>query len=131
MLVESSLSAVVKSVERCSLSEVAFYCPDALLHQSGYLLLIPADGLRIREVEDGIFVGRRAACVLHGHASVEEFAEEFVLGSEIRQLPETHMEAVAAHLLHHCHGVGKAVGGKLIVALPVNSKPSCVEVYDV
>ena len=41
------------------------------------------------------------------------------------------MKSVATHLLHHFYRILKAVSCKLVVTLPVNSKPSGVEVYHI
>src|SRR5574344_239294 len=127
MLVESAFAAMIETVEWGSLAKVALDGSNALLYQSGYLLLIPVDCLWIRQVEHGILVRRRAAGILHCHIAIEQFAKELVLGSEVGELPQTDMESVLAHLFHHCHGIFKSVGGKLIVALPIHTKPSSVE----
>ena len=59
------------------------------------------------------------------------FREETVLRCEVRQLPQTSVEPVLSQLLQHSLGVFKTVFGKLIVTLPINTEPACVEMNDI
>ena len=62
---------------------------------------------------------------------LDDLREESVLGSEIRQLPQTGVETVFRELLQHLHGIFEAVLSKLIVTLPVDTEPSRIEVNHV
>ena len=131
MFVESAPPVMIEAVVGSSLAEVALDGRHALLQQSQYLLLVPADRLRIGKVEHGILVGHAAVGILHMHATLYDFLEEAVLGREIRQLPQTGVEAVLLQLLQHADGILEAVLGKLVVTLPVDTEPSCIEMDDV
>ena len=131
MLVESASSVVVEAIVGCSLSEVALDGSYPLFQQSENLSLIPLHGLRIGKVEHGILVGHAAIGIAHVEVLLNNLREEAVLGREVRQLPQTGVEALFLHLLEHAHGVGEPVFGKLVVALPVNTEPACIEVDDV
>ena len=41
------------------------------------------------------------------------------------------MEAILLQTLQHAHWVLEAILGKLVVALPINAKPSGIEVDDI
>ena len=122
---------MVETVVGSGLAEVALDGGDTLTHESLNLLLIPLDGLRIGEVEDSILVGHATIGIAHVHIAVDNLAEEAVLGREVRQLPQTGVEAVLGELLQHTHRIGEAVLGKLVVALPVDTEPARIEVDDV
>ena len=115
MLIESALTAMVETIVRCCLTKVALDGRDTLFHQSLDLLLVPADSLRIREVEHGI-LNRHATCGIHHmHAFCDDLGEEAVLRGEVWQLPQTGVEAVLCKLFEHLHGILEAILGKLIV----------------
>ena len=84
MLIESALTAMVETIVRCSLTKVALDGGDTLAHQSLDLLLVPADSLRIREVEHGILDRHATVGVLHVHPLGDDLREETVLGGEVR-----------------------------------------------
>ena len=64
-------------------AKVALDGGDALFHQSFYLLLIPVDGLWVREVEDGIFDRHAASGIFDMEALVDDLIEETVLRGEV------------------------------------------------
>ena len=128
MLVESALTAMVETIVRCSLTKVALDGRDTLFQKSLNLLLVPADSLRIREVEHGI-LNRHATCGIHHmHTLRNDLREETVFRRKVRQLPQTGVEAVVRELFEHLHGILEAILGKLIVALPIDTKPTGIEV---
>ena len=131
VLVESATSVMIEAVIGCRFTKVALDGGDTLTHKSLYLLLIPLNGLRIGKVEDSILVGHATTGIAHMQVAVDNLAEEAVLGREVRQLPQTGVEAVLGELLQHTHGVREAVLGKLVVTLPVDTKPARIEVDDV
>ena len=96
-----------------------------------YLVLIPTHSLWIAEVEHGILIVQGAIGILHCHATLHEFVEVAVLRGEVRQLPQTGMEAILLQTLQHAHWVLEAILGKLVVALPIDTKPSGIEVDDI
>ena len=80
-----------------------------LLEQSEDLLLVPLNGFGIREIENRILY-RHSTCSIHYMETfLDDLWEEAVLGSEIRQLPQTSMETVFCQLLQHLHWVLEAV----------------------
>ena len=131
VLVESATSVMIETVVGCSLTKVALDGGNTLAHESLNLLLIPLNGLRIGEVEDGILVGHATTGIAHMQVAVDNLAEEAVLGRKVRQLPQTGVKAVLGELLQHTHRVREAVLGKLVVTLPVDTKPARIEVDDV
>ena len=62
------------------------------------------------------------------HAFCDDLGEEAVLRREVWQLPQTGVEAILCKLFQHLNGILKAILGKLIVALPINAKPTGIEV---
>ena len=131
MLIESALATVVEAVVGGSLAEVALDGRDALLQQACDLVLIPADGLGVREVEHGILVGHATRGVRHVQPPLDDLWEEAVLRSEVGQLPQTGVETVFRELLQHLHGILETVFRKLVVTLPVDTEPARVEVNNV
>ena len=131
MLIQPALAAMVKTVIGCCLAKVALDGRNALLHQPLNLRLVPTDGLRIREVEDGIFYGHAASGIHHVQTPFDNLWEEAVLGREVRQLPQTSMETVHRQLFQHADRIGETVLRKLIVALPIDAKPTRIEMDDV
>ena len=113
------------------LAKITLYGGNALLHKSRNLRLIPTDCFWIGEIKDSILHRHSASSIHHVQASVDYLREETVLGCEIRQLPKTGMKTLLGELLQHADRILKTVFGKLIVTLPVNTEPSCVEVYHV
>ena len=127
MLIKSTLAAVIEAVIGRRLAKVTLDGRDTLLHQTLNLRLIPVYCLRIREVEDGILHRHAARGVHHVQAFLDDLREETVLGCEIRQLPQTGVEAVLRELFQHADGILEAFLGKFIVALPVDAEPPCIE----
>ena len=128
VLIESALAAMVETIIGRCLTEVTLDGRDTLLHQTLDLRLVPTDGLRIREVEDGILNGHTTSGIHHMQTLFDNLREEAVLRREVRQLPQTSMEAVLRQLLQHADGILKTVLRKLIVALPVYAKPTRIKV---
>ena len=62
------------------------------------------------------------------HTLRNDLREEAVLRREVWQLPQTGVEAVVRELFEHLHGILEAILGKLIVALPIDTKPTGIEV---
>ena len=131
VLVESTLATMVEAVIGGSLAEVALDGAHALLQQALDLRLIPADGLGVREVEDGILHGHAARSVHHVQPFLDDLREETVFGCEVRQLPQAGVEAVLRQLFQHTHRILEAVLRKLIVTLPVHTEPASIEVNDI
>ena len=65
------------------------------------------------------------------HALLDDLREEAILRCEIRQLPQASVETVFRKLLQHFHGILETILCKLIVALPVDSEPTCIKVDDI
>ena len=131
VLIKPPATVMIEAVIRGGFAKVALDGRDALLQESENLLLIPLNGLRIGEVEHGIFVGHATIGIANVHIAVYYLLEEAVLGGEVRQLPQTGVEAVFLQLLQHTHGIFETVLCKLVVALPVYTKPTRIEVDDV
>ena len=87
VLIQPTLAAMIEAVIGRSLTKVTLDGRNALLHQPLNLRLVPTDGLRIREVEDGIFYGHAASGIHHVQTLFDNLWEEAVLGREVRQLP--------------------------------------------
>ena len=118
---------MVETIIRCCLAKVALDGRDTLLQQARDLLLIPADGLGVREVEYRILVGHATRGVRHVQALLDDLWEETVLRGEVRQLPQTGVEAVLRQLLQHLHRILETVLRKLIVTLPVHAEPARIK----
>ena len=131
VLIQSTLAAIIEAIVRRCLTKVALDRRDPLFHQAFNLRLIPRNSLWIREVENGILV-RHAACGIHHvQAFLDNLWEETVLRREVRQLPQTGVETVFRELLQHAYRILETILRKLIVALPIDTKPSRIEVDDV
>ena len=135
VLIESALAAMIETIVRCCLAEVALDGRDTLFQQACNLRLIPTDGLRIREVEHGVLVWHTASGIRHVQTFLDDLWEETVLRRKVRQLPQTGVETVLCQLLQHFHQhfhrILEAILGKLIVTLPIDAKPARIEVYHV
>ena len=88
-------------------------------------------GVGVREVQDGVFVGKPALAVADEEALLQDLGEETVLGHEVRELPERDVEALALEVRDHLRGVLEARLGELVVGAPVRLEPARVEVDDV
>ena len=127
MLIKTRSPTGIKAVERSRLAEIALDGPHSLLDEMGNLVLIPLHGLLIGEIEHSIFIRHSSHGIAHVHIVVDQLLEIAVLGCEIRQLPEAGVEPLLLELFQHGHRIGETVAGKLIVALPVDAEPSCIE----
>ena len=131
MLVETTTTTIIEAVVRSRLTKVALNSSDTESNEIGNLILIPFHGLGITQIQDSILV-RQAACgILHRHTAINEFTEETVLGCKVWQLPQTSMETLTFQLVEHTFRVFETVFGKLIVTLPVNTKPSCIKMDNI
>ena len=128
VLVETTFATMIETVVRRSFTKVALDGGDTLLQQTSNLRLIPADSCRIREVEDRILYRHTTRGVHYVHALLDNLRKETVLRGEVRQLPQTGVEAILSQLLKHLHRILETILRKLIVALPIDTKPACIEV---
>ena len=131
VFVHSALAAIVETIVRRSLAKVAFYCRYTLLHQSLYFLLIPVNSFWVREVEYCILHRHSTCGILYVQSLLDNLVEESVLRCEVWQLPQAGVETVLCQLFQHLYRILESVFGKLVVALPIGTKPACVKVYHV
>ena len=94
VLIETTLATVVEAIVGCCLTEITLDGRDTLFQQTRDLLLIPADGLGVREVEHGILIRHTTRGVRHVQTLLDDLGEETVFRGEIRQLPQTGVETV-------------------------------------
>ena len=127
MLIKTRSPTGIKAVERSRLSKIALDGPHSLLDEMGNLVLIPLHGLLIGEIKHSIFIRHSSHSIAHMHIIVDQLLEITVLRREIRQLPEAGVEPLLLEFFQHGHRIGEPVVGKLIVALPVDAEPSCIE----
>ena len=131
VLIESCFAAGIDAIVWCSLTEVTLDSADSLFDEVSDFALIPCYGLGIAEVEHRIFIAQCSVAVVYSHAAINEFTEVAVLRCEVGQLPETGMETVFLHRLEHGYWIFETIFGKLIVALPIYAKPSCIEMDNI
>ena len=131
VLIESRFSTRINAIERCCFAKVAFDGCHSLVYQTSNLVLVPLHGNRIGKVEHCILIRHSAHGVFNLHPAFYQFLEISILWCKIRKLPQTGMETVLFQRLQHGDWVGETVLGKFIVALPINPKPSRVEMDDI
>ena len=132
MLIETCTAVAVDTIiQRCALAKVNLDDRNALLYQALKLLGVPFTGLRISEIENGILERQLPIRALHRHSILYKFVEIAVLRSEVRQLPQAGVETVSLEVFQHLNRVLEVLLRELIVALPVNLKPSCIEMDNI
>ena len=131
MLIQTTLTTVIESVVGSRLTEVALDGRNALLQQTENLRLVPRYCFGIGEIENRIFHWHTARGIHHMESFLDDLWEEAVLRREIRQLPQTSMEAIVSQLLQHLHRVLETVLRELIVALPIHIEPPSIEMNHV
>ena len=131
MLIEACLTTCIKSIIRSCFTKVALDGTHSLLDEMSYLILIPGNRFRITQIKNSILIVQRTVPIPNRHTFIYQFLEIAVLWSEVRQLPETSMESILLQRLEHANRVLETILGKLIITLPVYSKPSSIKVDDI
>src|SRR5215212_4699256 len=128
MLVEGTLSVGVLTRQRGRLAEVCYDCSYPHFQEPSQLLLVPAFGLFIAKVEDGVVYRRFAVGAENNVAPIDNLIVEPVLGVEIRELPQTNVKPLILEIRDHFGGLRKPCLRELEVAAMGYLEPSRVYV---
>ena len=128
MLIKPALTGSIDAIERSSFTEIDLDSTYPHLDQVGQFVLVPLNRIRIGEIQYNIFIRKFSFTILHIQVLFNQLAKETVLRREIRQLPQTSMEAFIYQIIQHQLRIGEAVRSKLVIALPVGFKPAGIKV---
>ena len=128
MLIKPALTGSIDAIERSSFTEIDLDSTYPHLDQVGQFVLVPLNRIRIGEIQYNIFIRKFSFTILHIQVLFNQLAKETVLRREIRQLPQTSMEAFIFQIIQHQLRIGEAISGKLVIALPVGFKPAGIKV---
>src|SRR5215212_761978 len=131
MLVEGTLSVGVLTRQRGRLAEVCYDCSYPHFQEPSQLLLVPAFGLFIAKVEDGVVYRRFAVGAENNVAPIDNLIVKHVLGVEVRELPQTKVKPLILEIRDHLGGVRKACLREFEVAAMGYLEPSSVYVDDI